>query len=160
MYVPHFCSIIHIPKRLLKSKEIKPVHPKGNQSWIFFGRTDTEAEAPIFWPPGAKSRFTGKDPDAGKDRRQEEKGTIEDEMIDGIPDLMDMSLSKLWEIVKDREAWCAAVHWVEKSRTWLSNWTTRYQNKLCVNQWMNVWIKCGIRIYIFFLSLYWNIISY
>ena len=65
----------------LDCKEIQPVHPKGNQSWIFTGRTDAEAEAPILWPPDVKSRLTGKDPDAGKDWRQEEKGTIEDEMI-------------------------------------------------------------------------------
>ena len=64
----------------LDSKEIKPVHPKGNQSWIFIGRTDTEAETPIFWPLDAKSWLTGKDPDAGKDWRQGEKGTTEDEM--------------------------------------------------------------------------------
>ena len=63
------------------SKEIKPVNPKGNQHWIFIGRTDAEAEAPIFQPPDAKSRLIGKDPDAGKDWRQEEKGATEDEMI-------------------------------------------------------------------------------
>ena len=66
----------------LDCKEIKPVNPKGNQSWIFTGKTDTEAEAPILWPSDAKSRLTGKDPDAGKDWRQEEKGTTEDEMVE------------------------------------------------------------------------------
>ena len=65
----------------LDRKEIKPVNPQGNQSWIFIGRTDAEAEAPIVWPPDAKSWLTGKDPDADKDRRQEEKGTTEDEMV-------------------------------------------------------------------------------
>ena len=65
----------------LDCKEIQPVHPKGNQSWIFTGRTDAKAEALIFWPPVAKSQLTGKDPDAGKDWRQEEKGTTEDEMV-------------------------------------------------------------------------------
>ena len=60
--------------------EIKPVIPKGNQLWIFIGRTDAEAEAPILWPPDAKSQLIGKDPDAGKDRRQE-KGMTEDEMV-------------------------------------------------------------------------------
>ena len=65
----------------LDCKEIKPVNPKGNQPWIFIGRTDAAAEAPILWPPDAKSWLFGKDPDAGKDRRQEEKGTTEDEMV-------------------------------------------------------------------------------
>ena len=65
----------------LDSKEIKPVHPKGNQSWIFIGRTDAEAEAPILWLPDAKKWFTGKDSNAGQDWRQEEKGTTEDEMF-------------------------------------------------------------------------------
>ena len=65
----------------LDSKEIKPVNPKGNQSWIFIGMTDTEAEAPILWPPDVKNWLSGKDPDAGKDWRQEEKGTTEDEMV-------------------------------------------------------------------------------
>ena len=64
----------------LDSKEIQPFHPKGNQSWIFIGRTDAEAETPILWPPDAKNWLIGKDPDAGKDWRQEEKGTTEDEM--------------------------------------------------------------------------------
>ena len=66
---------------LLDSKEIKPVNPKGNQPWIFFGRTDAEAEAPILWPPGVKSQLIGKDPDARKDWRQKEKGATEDEMV-------------------------------------------------------------------------------
>ena len=98
--------------------------PKGNQSWLFIGRTDAEAEAPILWLPDAKSWLIGKDPDAGKDWRQEEKGTTEDEMVGCIMDSMDMSLSKLWEMVKDREPWCAADHGVIKSQTRLSNWTT------------------------------------
>ena len=90
-------------ERLLNCKEIQPVHPKGNQSWIFIGRTDAEAETPILWPPDAKNWLTVKDPDAGKEWRQE-KGT-----------------SKLWESVMDREAWCAAVHGVPKNQTWLSD---------------------------------------
>ena len=66
----------------LDCKEIQPVHPKGNQSWIFLGRTDAEAETPILWPPDVKNWLTGKDPDAGKDWRQEEKGTAEHEMVE------------------------------------------------------------------------------
>ena len=65
----------------LDCNEIQPVHPKGDQSWVFIGRTDAEAETPILWPRDAKNGFIGKDPDAGKDGRQEEKGTTEDEMV-------------------------------------------------------------------------------
>ena len=88
---------------MLDSKEIQPVNPKGNQLWIFIGRTDAEAEAPIFWPPDAKSWLTGKDSDAGKDWGQERQVT-EIRRLNGITDSIDMNLSKLWKIVKDKEA--------------------------------------------------------
>ena len=100
-------------------KEIKPVYPKGNQPWIFIGRTDAEAETPILWLPDGKSWLIWKDPYAGKDWAEGEGDNR-----GWVTDSMDMSLSKLWGTVKDREAWHAAVPGVTKSRTWLGDWTT------------------------------------
>ena len=111
-------------ENLWDCKEIKPVNPE-NQSWIFIGRTDADVEAPLLWLSDVKSQLTRKDPGAGKDWRQEEKGMTEGNWLDGITDSMDMSLSRLREMVKDREVWCAAFHQIAKSQTWLSNWTTR-----------------------------------
>ena len=101
----------------MDNKEIKPVNPKGKKPWIFIGRTDTEAEAPILWPPDVKSQFTGKDTDLGKTEGNRRRGCQRIRWLDSITDLMDMNLSKFWEIVKERGAWHAAVHEVAKSQT-------------------------------------------
>ena len=107
----------------LDYKEIQQVHAKGNKSWIFIGRIDAGAETPILRPTDVKNLLIRKDPITGNDWRQEERRVTEDEMVVGWHHwLDDMSLSKIQELVKYREAWRAAVHGVAKSQTWLSNW--------------------------------------
>ena len=107
----------------LDCKEIKSVNPKGKQSWIFTGRTDAEAKAPIFWPSDVKSWFIRKDLDGGKDWRQEEKGTTQVEKDGWHLQLDGHEFNKFWELVMDREAWHAAVHRLTKCQTHLRDWT-------------------------------------
>ena len=118
------------PENPLDCKEIKPFNPKGHQSWIFFGRSDAEVEAPILWPPDAKSWLIRKDPDGGKDWRQEEKGTTEGEM--------DMNLNKLWELVMTGKPGITAVYGVAKIWTWLSNWTKLIHKQLPIEQAISI----------------------
>ena len=119
----------------LDCKEIQPVHPKGDQSWVFIGRTDVEAETPILWPPDAKNWLLGKDPDAGKDWRQEEKETAEDEMV-GWHYSTDMSLIRLQELMTDREACPVTVHGVTKSRIQLRD---RTELSSPLTQYIRLW---------------------
>ena len=124
----NWCLQIVVLKKTLESplarKEIKPVNLKGAQPWIFTRRTNAEAEAPVFCSSYVNRQLIKKVPDAGKDWGQRRRGHQRMRWLDGITDAMNMNLDKRWGMVRDREAWHAAIHGVTKSRTWLGKWTT------------------------------------
>ena len=150
-----FFWIVVLEKTLespLDCKEIQPIYPKGNQSWIFIGRTDAEAQTPTLWPLDVKNWLIGKEPGTRNDWRWEEKGITEAEMVGWHHDSMDMSLGNLQELAMDREAWHASLCGVAKSRKQLSNWTELMKQDRGVHSTLNLLVPWSRIYYLLKLS--------
>ena len=146
-----FCTVV-LEKTLkspLDCKEIQPVHPKGNQSWTFIGRTDAEAKTPIFWPPDVKNLLLGKDPEAGKDWRQE-KGMTEDEIAGWHFWLNGHEFEQALEDGEGSKACCAVVHGVSKIQTWPSDWITAVTRLIITKLITKLLLNCV------YVSTYWS----
>ena len=125
-------------------KEIQPVHPKGNQSWVFIGRTNVEAETPIFWPPDVKSYTFEETLMLGKIEGRRRRGRQRMRWLDGITNSMDMNLNKLRVIAEDRGTWHATVHGVEKIKTRLSNLRTTVVHCMNVGEYAVMYLLIAI----------------
>ena len=142
------CGIREDSWELLGLLEIKPVHPKGNQPWIFTRKTDAKAEAPIFCPPDAKSDSLEKTPILGKTEGRRRREQQRMRWLDGITDATDMNLGKLREMVRDRESWRATIHGVVKSWKWLRDWATA----ITISFWLCFLLRVSF-IYLFFIGV-------
>ena len=130
-YINNTVMLVKTLENPLDCKEIKQVNPKGNQSSILIGKTDAEAEAPVLWPPDAKNWLFGKDPDTGKSWRQEEKGTMEDEMVGWYHWLNGHEFEQAPGIGEGQDSLACCSPWGCKSQTWLNDW-----NELKVYTWL------------------------
>ena len=140
------CTLVKTLESPLDSKEIKSVNPKRNQSWRFIGRIAVEAETPILWPCNSKNWLIGKDPDTGKDWRQEEKGMTENEMVGWHHRLDGHEFEQTPGDSEGQGSLACCSPWGCKSQTWLSDWTMKLVNLLdfCGKEWKAIVVNYGI----------------